>query len=120
MMIFGREIASRIVGLVIGGIVLLVVIGFALTQCQGKKTAKKEAEVASGQAGASIDSGVVAVETASNIVASDTATDAQVAAAQAEIKAAAKGQKGKAAQKAACRFKAYANSPQCKEPSDGR
>jgi hypothetical protein len=44
------------------------------------------------------------------------ATDEQVAVAKAEIAAAAKGQKGAAAKRAACRFKAYANTPQCKEP----
>lgn len=116
MIIGGYNIAGRLLAMIVGGLFLLALIGFGVTQCSSKKTAKKEAEVASGQAGASIDSGVVAVETASNIVASDTATDAQVAAAQDEIRAATTGQKGKAAQKAACRFKAYRDSPQCKEP----
>lgn len=117
MMIFGRAIAGRVIGMVLGGLFLLALVGFALSQCSSRKTAEKQAEVAEGQAGASIDAGAEAVNVAAEIVASDEATDAQVAAAQAEIKAAAKGQKGKAAKRAACRFKAYRDTPQCKEPA---
>lgn len=115
MMIFGKQIASRVIGMVVAAVLLILLVSFGLYQCQSRKTADKQAEVSKGQAEASIDSGVVALETASNIVASDDATDAQVAAAQAEIAAAAKGQKGAAAKKAACRFKAYKDTPQCKE-----
>lgn len=114
-MIYG--LSKRIIAMIVGGVLILALLLFGLNQCQGRKTADKQAEVSKGQAGASIDSGVVAVETASNIVASDDATDAQVAAAQAEIAAAAKGHKGKAAKRAACRFKAYKDTPQCKDPS---
>jgi hypothetical protein len=96
-------------------LIILLVLGY-LSQCSSTKTAKTQNRVNEGAAGAAIDSGVVAVETASNIVASDEATDAQVAAAQATIRAAAKGQKGKAAKRAACGFKAYRDTPQCKEP----
>lgn len=117
MLIGGRQIAGRVIAMIVGGLVLLGVIVFGVNQCQSRKTADKQAEVSKGQAGASIDSGVVAVETASRIATSDDATDAQVAAAKAEIAAAAEGQKGAAAKRAACRFKAYANSPQCKEPT---
>jgi hypothetical protein len=117
MMIRGYEIGAKLIAYVVGAVLLVGLIAFGLNQCQGRKTADKQAEVSKGQAGASIDSGVVAVETASNIVASDDATDAQVAAAQAEIAAAAKGQKGAAAKRAACRFKAYRDTPQCKEPT---
>lgn len=116
MMIRGYEIGAKLIAYIVGGLLLFAAVMFGLNQCQSRKTADKQAEVSKGQAGASIDSGVVAVETASNIVASDDATDAQVAAAQAEIAAAAKGQKGKAGRKAACRFKAYKDTPQCKEP----
>lgn len=103
--------------IILAGIVLLglaVILG--LNQCQGRKHAEKKAEVSQGEAGASIASGAEAVNTAAAVIASDDATDAQVAAAQAEIAAAARGQKGTAAKRAACRFRAYANSPQCREP----
>lgn len=116
MILFGREIAGRIIGMIVGGLILLALIGFGLSQCSSRKTAEKQADVAEGQAGAAIDAGAEAVNVAAEIVASDQATDAQVAAAQAEIRAATTGQKGKAAKRAACRFKAYRDTPQCKEP----
>jgi uncharacterized membrane protein YdfJ with MMPL/SSD domain len=116
MMIFGREIAGRVLAAIVGVIVLVLIVSFGLNQCSSRKTAEKQAEVSKGQASASIDSGAEAINTASNIATSDDATDAQVAAAQAEIAAAAKGEKGAAAKRAACRFKAYRDTPQCKEP----
>lgn len=117
MMILGRNIAGRVIGMIVGGLFLLALVGFGLSQCSSRKTAEKQAEVAEGQSGAAIDAGAAAVGKAAEIVASDAATDAQVAAAQAEIRAATTGQKGKAAKKAACRFKAYRDTPQCREPT---
>lgn len=115
MLIRGYEVGAKLILKVVVGIALVAAIAFGLNQCQSRKTAEKQAEVSEGQAGASIASGAAAVEAAANIVASDDATDAQVAAAKAEIAAAATGQKGAAAKRAACRFKAYANSPYCQE-----
>lgn len=102
------------------GIITLVVLVAAIifvgpAMCRSQKTASKQAEVSKGEAKAAIGSGAVAIETASKVIASDNATDAQVAAAQAEIAAAAKGQKGAVAKRAACRFKAYRDTPLCKE-----
>lgn len=108
--------AAKAIAYVIGGLLLVGVVIFGFTQCSSRKTAEKQAEVSEGQGEAAIDAGAEAVSTAAGIITSDEATDAQVAAAQAEIAAAAAGQKGAAAKRAACRFKAYANSPQCKEP----
>lgn len=116
MTIFGRQIAARLLATIVGGILLVVLILFALSQCQSRKTADKQAEVSKGEAAAAVESGAVAIATASEIIASDDATDAQVAAAQAAIAAAAEGQKGATAKREACRFKAYRETPQCKEP----
>lgn len=115
MNVLGYTITARLAAMIVGGILIVGLFLLVLSQCQSKKTAQKQNEVAEGQAGAATESGVVAVDTAANIMASDDATDAQVAAAQATIAAAAKGQKGKAAKKAACGFKAYRDTPQCKE-----
>lgn len=110
------NLSTRLIAMIAGGIVLVVLALLLLNQCQSTKTAKKQAEVSKGQAGASIGSGEVAVKKAAEVMASDDATDAQVAAAQATIAAAAKGQKGAAAKRAACGFKAYRDAPQCREP----
>lgn len=116
MIIRGYEIGAKLIAYIVGGLLLVGLIVFGLSQCQSRKTADKQAEVSKGEAEAAIGSGAVAIATASKIIASDDATDAQVAAAQAEIAAAAEGQKGAAAKKAACRFKSYRDTPQCKEP----
>jgi hypothetical protein len=55
MIIAGREIAGRIVGMIVGGLFLLALIAFGLSQCSSRKTAEKQADVAEGQAGASMD-----------------------------------------------------------------
>lgn len=111
------KLSTRVIAMIVGGVLLVGLVLLTLNRCQSAKTANKQAEVSQGQAGASINSGAEAVNTAANVMASDDATDAQVATAQKEIAAAAKGQKGAAAKRAACRFKAYANTPQCKEPA---
>jgi hypothetical protein len=106
---------SRQTIMLIALVVLVAVVIFGLSQCQSRKTAQKQAEVSEGQAGAAIDSGAEAMNTASNVAAEDAATDALVGMGQAEIAAASQGTKGKAAKKAACRMKAYRDTPQCKE-----
>jgi hypothetical protein len=98
---------------VVAVVILIVVAGLFLRSCQPGKMAKKQAEVAEGQAGAAIDSGSEAMNTVSNVAAADAETDASVAQGQAEIAKAAKGQKGAAAKRAACRLKAYKDTPQC-------
>lgn len=115
MIIRGYQIGARMIAYIVGGLLFVLLILFTLNQCQSRKTADKQAEVSKGEAEAAIGSGAVAIDTASKIIASDDATDAQVAAAQAVIAAAAEGQKGAAAKREACRFKAYRDTPQCKE-----
>lgn len=107
---------TRPVMFAIGALLLVVLVLGYLSQCSSSKTARTQNRVSKGEATAAIASGAVAIDTASKVIASDDATDAQVAAAQVEIAAAAEGQKGKAAKRAACRFKAYRDTPQCKEP----
>jgi hypothetical protein len=116
MMIRGYQIGARLIAIAAAVFVLVVAAGLFLRSCQSGKVAKKQAEVAEGQAGAAIDSGSEAMNTVSNVAASDAATDALVGMGQAEIAAASQGTKGKAAKKAACRLKAYRDTPQCKEP----
>lgn len=113
MMIFGRDIALKVIGMVVGAVLLVGIIVFGLNQCQANKRLKTENRVAEGQAGAAIDSGAEAMNTVSNVTAADAETDAIVGMGQAEIAAASQGSKGKAARKAACRLKAYRDTPQC-------
>jgi hypothetical protein len=116
MMIRGYEIGAKLIAYVVGAVLLVGLIAFGLNQCQGRKTADKQAEVSKGQAGASIDSGSEAMNTVSNVAEADARTDELVGMGQTEIAAASQGTKGKAAKRAACRLKAYRDTPQCKEP----
>jgi hypothetical protein len=108
---------TRPVAYAIGALVLIVVVLIVLSQCSSGQRAKVENRVNKGEAQAAIDSGSEAIATASAVIASENATDAQVEAAQAAVASAAAGQKGKTAKREACRFKAYKDTPQCKEPN---
>lgn len=111
------RLSTRIIAMIVMGLVILALVIFGVSQCASKKTAEKQAEVSEGQAGASIGSGSEAMNTVGNVANSDAATDAAVAEGQSAVRAAAEGQKGKAAKAAACKLKTYANTPQCKEPT---
>lgn len=115
MIILGKKIAGRLAAMIVTGIVLLLLFGLTLDQCSRKKTAGKEAEIAQGQSGAAISTAEEAGNTMANVSSNAAATDALVGMGQAEIAAAAKGTKGKAAKRAACRMKAYRDTPQCQE-----
>lgn len=115
MIIRGYEIGGRIIAVAIGALILVIAAGLFLRSCQSAKTAKKEAEVAQGQAGAAVDSGAEAMNTVSNVAAADAETDLLVSMGQAEIAAASHGTKGKKAKQVACRLKTYRDTPQCQE-----
>ncbi len=117
MNLLGYTVTTRLLGIVVGAIVLIFAAGLLLRSCQSGKTAKKQAEVSQGQADAAIGAGVEATNTLSNVAIRDAETDVIVAQGHAEIAAASQGTKGAAAKRAACRLKAYRDSPQCKEPS---
>lgn len=109
------QLTTRLIVMLVAAVLIVGVILFGVNQCQGRKSADKQAEVSREQGQASVGAGQEALNTVSNVAASDASTDASVAQGRAEIGAAAKGQKAIAAKRAACRFKAYANTPQCKE-----
>lgn len=97
-------------------LIAVVLLILYLSQCQSTKTAKKQNEVSSGAAGASIGAGAEAVNTIGNVAANGAATDAAVAQGQDEVRSAPEADKGTAAVNAACRFKANRDKPECKEP----
>ena len=112
-----QKLTAKVIAYIVGGVLLVGLILFAVNSCNSGKQAKKQAEVSSEQGNASISAGAEAVNTVGNVASSDAETDAIVAGGQAEIRAAVAGQKGAAAKRAACRLKAYRDTPQCKEPT---
>ncbi len=113
MIIRGREFATRTILLFVG-IIALAVLALWVPSClRDAKTAKKQAEVSQGQAGAAIDAGAEATNTLGNVADKAAATDAAVEAGQSEVRAAPDGKKGQATVNAACRFAANKKKPQC-------
>lgn len=113
MMIFGKEIAKEVIGLVVGAIVIAVLAFLLLSQCDRRKTADKQAEVSEGQANAAIGAGQEAGNTVANVASNNAGTDQVVTQGQGEVRAAPEADKGTAAVNAACRFKANRNKPEC-------
>lgn len=105
----------RVIAMLGGIILLIVVLGLGLRACQQNHSLKTQNKVATGQVGASTASGAAAVNTVGGVMSNDASTDAAVAQGQASISAAPEGQKGAATIAAACRLRAYRDTPQCKE-----
>jgi FtsZ-interacting cell division protein ZipA len=112
-----ERLSARVIAYIVGGVLLVGIVLFGLNECRAKQTAKKQAEVSQGEAGASISSGAAAVNTVGAVTVNDAATDAAVAQGQADIHSAPEGQKSAATKRAACRLRAYQDTPQCKGPA---
>lgn len=104
--------AWPLVTLALLAIVLIIVMP---AQCRSTKTAETETKVATGQAGATISAAEEAGNTLAEVAANAAATAAKVEQGRAEVAAAPEGQKTDAARRAACRFKANRNKPECKQ-----
>ena len=110
-------LSTRIIAMIVGAVLLVGIILFGLSECRARQVADKQAEVSKEQGQASINAGAAAMNTVSNVASNDAATDASVAQGQSEIRNAPEGQKGKTTRNAACRLKAYRDTPECKEPA---
>lgn len=100
------------IAVLIGLVVLALLYGPAA--CNSIRGSKKQAEVSREQGNASINAGAEAVNTVGNVSANAQATDDSVAAAEDEVRSAPEGEKGAAGIRAACKFKANKNKPECK------
>lgn len=112
-----EKLSARVIGMIVGAVLLIGIILFGLNECRAKQTVSKQAEVSQGEAGAAIGSGAEAVNTLGGVISNDAATDETVAQGKAAIHAAPEGQKSAATKKAACGLKSYQDSPQCKGPA---
>jgi hypothetical protein len=96
-------------------LVLLVILGLTLgpAACTSLLSAKKEARVAKGQAGASIEAGAEATNTVTNLISADAAVDRQTKEGTDEIDKATAGDSNDAADRAACGMRAYRDHQRC-------
>lgn len=120
MMLFGRQIAGRLIAMVVGGILLVVLIGFGVTQCQQRRNQAAQARVDAGQAGAASESAKDAIGTVTKAGERETASEELGRTNEREIRAAdgaddrVKAGVNAAGLQALCRRDAYRNTERCK------
>lgn len=103
----------RIIAALVGLALIAGLLLWGPAACRSYFTAKQEARVAKGQAGAAIDSGAEAMNTVSNVAASDAASDQAKKDGLDAIRSAPEGQRGDATVRQSCKLRQYANSERC-------
>lgn len=120
MIIGGREVATRVVAMVIAGIFLLLVIGFGVRQCQKNRSAASQARVERSQAEAASESAKDAIGTVSEAGKREAASEDLSRTNEKEIRNAegAKERVGSdvdlAGRRSLCRRAAYRDDPKCR------
>lgn len=120
MMIFGREIAGRIVGMAVAGLFLLLAIGFGVSQCNKRADEKAQSKVDQAQAGAAENSAADAINAVSEAGKREAASEDLTRQNERDILAApGAGDRVNAGVNAAglqalCRREAYRNQERCK------
>lgn len=120
MLIFGREIAKSVVALAVGGIVLLIAVSIALTQCQKNRSQEVQGRVDQGQAGAASESANDAIGTVSEAGKREAASEGLTRANERDIRGAdgagdqMKPGVANAGRAALCKRAAYRDDPRCK------
>lgn len=120
MIILGREIARRTLGMVAGALVLLIVVSLTLWQCDKRRSERAQSRVDAAQSEAASNSAADAIGTVTAAGTRETASEAQTRESEREIRAAeGAGERVKpgvdvAGRRALCRREAYRNDPRCK------
>lgn len=128
MIIRGREIATRTIAYVIGGIVIVVLVLLLLSQCEKRRNEGAQTKVDSAQGQAATESGADAINTVSEAGQREAASEDLTRTNERDIRAApGAGDRVNAGVNAAglqalCRRDAYRNTERCKifrkEPGD--
>lgn len=119
-MIFGREITSRVVGLIVGGLILFLLVSFGLYQCDKRRSERAQSRVDAAQAEAATNSASDAIGTVSRRGAEETAAEQLTRDNERDIRAApgagdqVNAGVNAAGLKALCRRDAYKNTERCK------
>lgn len=103
----------RLVAILAAIALVAALLTFGPSACTSYFSAKKQAEVSKGQAGAAIDSGAEAMNTVSDVEQNAAITRETTKEAQHEVESAPAGDSNDAADRAACRMRSYANSERC-------
>lgn len=120
MIIFGREIASKVIAMVLGALFLVIAASIFLAQCQKRRSEAAQSRVDSAQSGAASNSAADAINAVSGAGGREAASEGITRDNERDIRAAeGAGDKVKpgvnsAGRAALCRREAYRNDPRCK------
>jgi FtsZ-interacting cell division protein ZipA len=120
MMIAGYSIAGRVIAMVVGGLFLLALIGFGLSQCQKRRSEAAQARVERSQAEAASKSAEDAIGTVRRSGESEKASEELTRSNEKEIRNAegandpVNSAVRDAGLTALCKRQAYRNNPRCK------
>lgn len=120
MILFGREIAARLVAMIVGGIVLVIAIGLFVHSCDQRRSKASQARVERSQAEAQSNSAADAISTVARSGEAERASEELTRSNEREIRAAPGANDhvnsgvDLAGRKALCRRAAYRDDPRCK------
>lgn len=120
MTIFGKEIALRLIAMVVGGILLIATVSFGLYQCDKRRSEAAQARVDNAQAGAASNSAADAIGTVASSGEAEARSEDLTRQNNRDIRAApGAGDRVNAGVNAAglqaiCRRDAYRNTERCK------
>lgn len=120
MILFGKQIAGRLIAMVVAAILLIAIAGFALNQCQKRRSAAAQARVDRSQAEAASESARDAIGTVTRRGAEETASEQLTRDNERDIRA-AEGANDRVNMgvhstglRALCKRDAYKHTPRCK------
>ena len=120
MTIFGREIALRLIAIVVGVIALVLVVGFTVRSCDSRHSKAAQSRVEHAQAEAASNSAADAINAVQASGEAERVSEETTRNNERDIRA-APGASDRvnsgvdlAGRKALCKRKAYADDPKCK------
>jgi hypothetical protein len=120
MTIFGREIATRVIGMVVGVIVLIVAVSLFVRSCDNRRDRAAQSRVDAAQGEAKDESSADAINTVSRSGEAQAESEALSRSNEKEIRNAEGANErvgagvNTAGLRALCRREAYRNSDRCK------
>jgi FtsZ-interacting cell division protein ZipA len=122
MMIFGKEIALKLIAMIVGAVLLLGIIAFGVHSCDQRRSKAAQSRVERSQAEAASNSAADAINTVAASGEASRASEDLTRSNERDIRN-AQGANDKvnpavrdAGLAALCKRQAYANDPRCRHP----
>jgi FtsZ-interacting cell division protein ZipA len=122
MMIFGKEIALKLIAMIVGAVLLLGIIAFGVHSCDQRRSKAAQSRVERSQDEAASNSAADAINTVAASGEASRASEDLTRSNERDIRA-AQGANDKvnpavrdAGLAALCKRQAYANDPRCRRP----